>query len=168
MMFRANDYVVYGRMGVCRVSGIEQHDGKNFYALEAMQQRCRVLAPVDGKVPIRAIITKEDADAMIDHIPTLTVTPASGTNTRELTELYRSAILSNDCQKLLELTMSIYEKRKNASAVNKKLSGTDERFWREGEALLFGELSYALGIPAEDVKGYISSRVKAAKPGARK
>lgn len=56
----------------------------------------------------------------------------------------------------------------NSSAENKKLSGTDERFWREGEALLFGELSYALGIPAEDVKGYISSQVKAAKPGARK
>jgi ribonucleoside-triphosphate reductase len=47
----------------------------------------------------------------------------------------------------------------------KKFGAVDERFMKEGEALLFGELAAALEIPVEEVKGYISQRLTQAAGG---
>ena len=60
-----------------------------------------------------------------------------------------------DCVDLIKLTMSLYVKKKEAEAQKRKFGAVDERFMKEAEELLFGELAAALDIPREDVRGYI-------------
>ncbi len=60
---------------------------------------------------------------------------------------------------LLAMTMSIYAKKQQAIKNRKKLGTIDERFLREGEALLFGELGVSLGIAPEEVPNYIQARI---------
>ena len=57
------------------------------------------------------------------------------------------------------MTKSIYANRRTAEQEKKKFGAVDERFMKEGEALLFGELAVALELPLERVRGYIDDRL---------
>ncbi len=166
MMFQPGDFVVYGRMGVCQVERIEHRkDGQDFYALMPRYQNCSILTPVNGKVFMRPVISREEAERLIDLIPTMEVEPCESKVLRKLTEHYQASIATHDCRDLVELTMSIYAKKKMVEKEKRKFGAVDERFMREGEALLFGELAVALDILVEEVPGYISSRLEAQDEG---
>ena len=158
-MFQPNDYVVYGRSGVCRVEGMKRLDGTDYYLLRSLHQNCRITTPVNGKNAIRAVISKDEANALIDAIPTVKAEVPATNNARELSEKYRASVMPQECRELIELTMSIYAKKKAAQKAKKRLSSTDEAFLKEGEGLLFGELAIALDIPFDEVQNYIKSRL---------
>lgn len=161
-MFQPNDYVVYGRSGVCRVEEVRSVDGQDCYLLRSIHQNCRITTPVNGKNAIRPVMSKEEADALIDTIPAIRAEPLNGGNMRELSERYRASLLAQDSRELIGLTMSIYAKKQAAQRAKKKLNSVDTAFLKEGEGLLFGELSVALGIPFDEVRGYIKNRVDGA------
>ncbi len=158
-MFQTNEYVVFGRYGVCLVEGIEQIDGRDYYCLRTLYQNCLIKTPLSGKTPVRKVISKEQADRLIDMIPTIKAKPLNCSHTKELNEKYRSSASSQDCRDLIELIMSIYAKKQELQKARKKLSSADEAYWKEGEGRFFGELSIALGIPYDEVQSYIHSRL---------
>lgn len=158
-MVQAKEYVVYGRTGICLLEGTEQINGQDYYCLRSLYQDCRIKTPVNGKIPIRKVISREQANALIDMIPTISAEPINGSNTRELNEKYKELVSSQDCRDLIELTMSIYAKRREAQKAKKKLNGTDEAYWKRAEGMLFGELAIALDIPYDEVKSYIRNRL---------
>lgn len=160
-MFEVGDMIVYGRTGVCRVEGIEENKGQKFYALMPLYQSCSILTPVEGKVFMRPVISKAEAEELIDALPNLEAEPCEGKALRELTEHYQASIDSHDCMELATLTKSIYAKKRAAMREKKKFGAVDERFMKEGEALLFGELAVALDISMEEVRGYIGNRLAA-------
>ena len=56
---------------------------------------------------------------------------------------------------------SIQAKRRQAEKHNRRLGMVDERFMKQAEQLLYGELSAALDIPYDEVQPYIASRMEA-------
>ena len=56
--------------------------------------------------------------------------------------------------------MSIYTKQQQAEAKNRRLGLVDERYQKQAERLLYGELAAALDIPFHDVQPYIAKRVE--------
>ena len=78
---------------------------------------------------------------------------------RELTNHYLDSVNTCDAAELLAMTMSIYAKKQLAINNRKKLGAIDERFLREGESLLFGELGVSLSIAPEEVPNYIRTRL---------
>lgn len=159
-MFQPGDLIAYGRTGVCRVERIEKERGQRYYVLSPLYQNCSILTPVEGKVFMRPILTREEADALIDLIPSMEVQPVESRAIRELTDRYQASIATHDVKDLVELTMSIYAKRQKAARDRKKFGAVDERFLKEGETLLFGELAASLDIPLEEVQGYIRTRLE--------
>ncbi len=166
-MYQPGDLVVYGRTGVCRVEGIRREKGQDYYALKPLYQTCDILTPVEGKVFIRPVLTRQEAEALIDCIPEMEVEVCEGKPLRELTEHYQAAIATHDCRDLIELTMATYTKKKTAEKEKRKFGAVDERFMKEGEALLFGELAVALDVPVEEVPKYIGQRLKKVKAAAK-
>ena len=162
-MFQPGELIFYGRTGVCRVERIEELEGQQYYRLQPLYQTCTICTPVNGKVFMRSVLTREEADALIDQIPSVCVKPVECHALRELTERYLASINTYDAAELLAMTMSIYAKKQQALRDRKKLGAIDERFLREGEALLFGELAVALGIAPNEVPNYIKMRISARK-----
>lgn len=159
-MYQPGDLVVYGRTGVCRVERIETREGgQKFYALSPLYQSCAILTPVEGKVFMRPVLTRQQAEELIDRIPTLQTAPREGA-VRDLTERYQASIATHDCADLVELLSSIYAKKRTAEKEKRKFGAVDERFMQEGEALLHGELAAVLDIPMEEVPVYIKKRLK--------
>lgn len=168
-MFEVGDLVQYGGMGVCRVRELRsvsaprtQPGGQAqlYYVLQPLYQNCEVSIPVDNKkVLMRPVITREEALALIDAIPDGEAEIYHNSSFQRLAEHYRQSIVSCDCGDLLELTRSLYAKKREAESRKKKLGVIDERFMRRAEELLFGELAVALEIEREAVPDYIAERL---------
>ena len=161
-MYQAGELILYGRTGVCRVEEITTVKQRGadaeqmYYVLKPLYQSCNITIPVGStKVFSRPIISKEEAERVIDAIPTVKPEAYHNRNLNQLREHYRSCMETYDCVDLIKLTMSLYVKKKEAEAQKRKFGAVDERFMKEAEELLFGELAAALDIPREDVRGYI-------------
>ena len=170
-MYQIGALLFYGETGVCRVADIQIRSPgrgepeRSYYVLEPLYQSCTITTPVDNdKVFMRPILTREEANALIDRIPQIKAQGFYSRALRELTDHYQAALKTHDCQAYLELTMSIYAKKQDLEAHKRKVGALDQRFMKRAEDLLFGELAAALGIPREEVPDYIARRVEGQAP----
>ncbi|MEA4814459.1 MAG: CarD family transcriptional regulator [Oscillospiraceae bacterium] len=166
-MYQIGDLILYGNTGVCRVSDIFvrksscSDEGQLCYTLSPLYQDCMISTPVDStKVFMRPIISRKEAEELIDSIPSIRASAYHNRVLRQLAEHYEEAIKSHDCQDLVRLTTSLYDKKREVASEKKKFGAVDERFMKRAEDLLFGELGAALGIPRDKVPDYISSRIE--------
>lgn len=167
-MFQPGELVVYHTTGVCRVEAITKPNlsgadrNKQYYQLKPLHQDGVIYTPVDNpRVSIRPVISRQEAEALIDLIPDLQVEVCRAPTLQALAQHYQEAVHSNNCRDLIEMMMSIYAKRQEAEAQKRHLGLVDERFMKQAERLLHGELSAALGIPFDEVPAYIAARVAA-------
>lgn len=165
-MFQIGDLILYGNTGVCRVDDIKPLDfsaeeGEQlYYILQPLYQTCTISTPVEGgRVFMRPVISRQEAERLIDLIPTVQAEAFQTRALRELNEHYQASISSHSCQDLIEMTMSIYAKKLGVEKSKRKFGSVDERFMKRAEELLFGELGAALGIDRDAVPGYIQKRV---------
>lgn len=167
-MYKAGDMIIYGSTGVCRVKAIttpdfEKDKCRQYYALEPVYQDGVIYTPVDTKVFMRPIITREAADALIDQIPDMETEAYHNSVLRELEEHYNIYLKSHDCGDLLELGRSIYMKKQEILRQHRKFGAVDERFMKRAEDLLYGELAVALEIDKCQVEAYIAERLDGKK-----
>jgi len=165
-MFQPGDLVVYGTTGVCRVESVgcpditEVNRQRQYYQLKPLYQDGVIYTPVENThVSIRPVIARETAESIIDLIPTIQVTAYQAPTLQALTQHYHEAVRNADCRDLMQLIMSIYSKQQQAEAKNRRLGMVDERYWKQAERLLYGELAVALDIPFENVQPYIAQRI---------
>lgn len=166
-MYQVGEWIFYGNVGACqvreiskrKVPGMEQE--RLYYTLQPVSDNCSIAAPVEaGKVFMRPLITREEAERLIAHIPQVEPTIYHNPVLRQLTEHYEALLNTHDCGMLIEMTMSIYAKRQEALEQKRKLGAVDEKFMRRAEDLLFGELAVALDIPKNQVPAYIQARLE--------
>jgi CarD family transcriptional regulator len=166
-MYKINDLVVYGKTGVCRITDIAVPENSQmkkdqlYYVLQPLYESCTIYTPVDTKVFMRPVISAKEADRLIDSIPAMRADAYYNDRLQELVQHYEDALKDQDCACLLELTMSIYAKKKYLQQNSQKFGQTDERYLKQAEHLLCSEFSLALEIPKEDVPAYIEARVEA-------
>lgn len=164
-MFQPGDLIVYGSTGVCRVEAVEQPGltagdrERWYYRLNPLHQDGLIYTPADGKVPMRPVIDRVEAETLVDLIPTIHAKPCQFGTMQSLAQHYQSVVRTHDCRKLLELMMSIYTKRRLAEAQNRRLGMVDEQYRKQAERLLHGELAVALDIPFSEVESHIAARV---------
>ena len=165
MRFAIGDLIIYGETGVCRVADIVEKeflDGKkNCYQLQPIYQSCMIFTPADNEaVFMRPIMTREEADDLLERICSIEPTEITASNPRELSEKYDAVIKSHNCEVLVSFAKSIYAKRERLIATKKKLSAVDERYMKRAEDLLFGEIAASLGIERIEVKETVSAKLK--------
>lgn len=163
MKFAIGDLIIYGETGVCRVEDIlekEFLDGsKECYKLMPVYSSCAIFTPTDNSnVRIRPIVTKSEADEVVNTFRTIDPEIQTASSPRELSEKYDKIIKLHDCNALVELIVSIYKKRDMLVSQKKKLSAIDERFLKKAEDLLFGELAAALNIEKFNVKEFLNTK----------
>lgn len=165
-MYQINDLIMYGSIGVCKVTDITKPDfagsGEKqlYYVLEPLYQSGVIYAPVDNeKVFMRNVISEAEAIELIDTIPEIHTEIYKNASMQQLTKHYQSVIDTHRCLDLLKLTKSIYLKKMDAQEHNRNLGQIDKKFMKRAEDLLFGEFAAALSISKEDVEAYIQNRL---------
>lgn len=161
-MFNIGDLIIYSGEGVCKVEEIGNPviGGKTadrlYYTLSPLYRSGRVLAPVEGKVFMRPVISREDAMALIEAIPATEEEACEERNLRMLTEHYQTRLQQYDPMELVRVIKSVQKKRDLALSRGKKLGQIDERFMHRAEEMLYGELAVALEIEKNQVLNFIT------------
>ncbi|MBQ7759213.1 CarD family transcriptional regulator [Anaerotignum sp.] len=167
-MFQKGEYVIYGNNGICRIEEIGipvgtpmGRSGKEYYTLAPVFGSGSIYAPVDTKVFMRAILTKEQAEHLIEQIPDIQEEEFEGRDVRALSEKYKGCLDTHQCEDLVKLIKTVYIKEKTMVENGKKLAKTEQEFGKLAKELLHREFSMALGIPYEEVEVYITEKVNA-------
>ena len=165
-MIQQGELVVYGSTGVCRVEGIGNPDprdrsGRQYYLLKPLYQDGTIYTPVEGgKVPMRPVMSAAEAEELIAQIPQLNPEVCRERTLQLLSQRYQAMLHSGNSRDLLELTISVCRKRRQAEEQNRRLGMVDERFAKQAERLLFGELAVALNVAPEEVPALIAARLE--------
>ena len=168
-MFQVNDLIVYGNHGVCKVEDVgtlsismaDKH--KQYYTLRPVYQREAVIyAPVDNnKTIMRFVLSKEEVENLIQDIPN--IESAWVGNERERETQYRTALQTCDCRELVKIIKTLYHRKKSRIQDGKKVTVVDEKYFRQAEEQLYGELAFALEMPKDEVGAYIADSIEQKK-----
>lgn len=164
-MFKKGEYIIYGSSGVCKVMDISTVDmngvpnDKLYYSLEPFNmQGGKIFTPVDTtKTIMRKILTKEEANALIDTIPDIQESWADNDKAREVQ--YKAAIKSCDCREWIKIIKSLYQRKQERLAQGRKITMVEDKYLKMAESCLHTELSIPLGIPVEEMEGFIADRI---------
>ncbi len=160
-MFQVGDLVVYQTEGVCRVAEITTldwiKDGKDrlYYILSSLKNPAsRIYCPVDNdKAAIRKVMTKEEAVELLDAIPQYELLWIENEKQRE--EIYKGAMRSASSKELVRVIKTLYQRRKVRVELGKKMTSTDERYFKAAKTLLYEELAVALDQKEDEMEQYI-------------
>ena len=162
-MYQPGQLIVYGAEGVCRVAAVgplsmrDAQDGVNYYTLSPLYRSGTIYVPVDAALHTRPVMSREDAQRLIAHIPDVAPKLCESNNPRLLNEHYQALLKSDDCVDRVRLIRAVYAKGRAAAKKGKRLGQVDERSMKRAEDILHGELDVALNIPVDGVKDYISN-----------
>ncbi len=165
-MFEKGTCIVYGNTGVCRVEEIGPIHGisgsdpeKVYYRLKPVRTGGTIYAPVDTKVFMRRVMTRQEADELIRQMPSISEEVCSSKDQRILNEHYKASLRTHSCEELVRLIKSVYAKNRRLIQKGKKVGKTDVEYRKKAEALLYDELSVSLEVPFEKVKAYVQAQV---------
>ena len=159
--YAAGALLIYGRTGVCRVESLtetKRSDGtrQSCYVLQPLYQSYCITIPVDSQaVFIRMPVSATEARALIDALPAREAEPYYNRNINQLRDHYRGQLERCSCEDLALFVLSLYRKRREVLASGKKFGAVDERFLKEAEDLLCGELGAALNIGREEARALL-------------
>ena len=160
-MFAVDELVVYGGEGVCRVAQIGPSTvpgadkTKLYYTLLPLYRTGQVLTPVDARVLMRPILTRTEAQALIGALAQQEPDAIPAGNPRQLKDHYQAVVTSYDCGALARLIRGVALRRRSALEQGKKPSQMDERYLKQAEDRLYGELGAALGLARDRVAYHI-------------
>ncbi len=165
-LFKVGDYIVHGRNGVCKVMDIIHIDisgaDKNqlYYTLIPMKSEdSKIFYPVDSdRIVMRSVLTKEEAENIMSEIKD--IEPMWIDNEKKREAQYKEAISSCDCEKLICIIKTLYERNTERIAQGKRITYVDDRYLKEAKRNLHDEFSIALGIDREEVEKYIREHIE--------
>lgn len=165
-MYEVGDYIVYGTNGVCMVGAVGKIDSsimdnkRIYYTLIPFYSKSgKIYVPADSdKVEMRKILTKEEALAIVDEIDEIDELGITDEKTREMQ--YKEAFQTHDCHEYVRIIKTIYSREQERIAEKKRLTATDERYYKMAEDYLFGELGVALSKDRNEVKNTIMEKIK--------
>ena len=155
-MFQTGDYLVYGLEGVCRVtavgpvrlSGVPRD--KLYYTLAPFGRQDAIYIPVDSPVFMRAPLTCEELEALLEALPGLELCPDLPADAKQLAPYYQEIIQSHDLRRVLQLYKTLLCKQRQLTGSRRTLSVTDMRFFKQAETMLCGEFAFVLDMPYAD------------------
>lgn len=165
-MFQVNDYVIYGKNGVCNIIDIciQPFEGadKNteYYVLKPVNSKgSTIYTPVENnKVVMRNIMTREEAMDLIHKVADMD--PISVENDKYREAQYRNSMMTGDSEELIKIIKTIFIRKQKSIEAGKKMSATDEKYLRQAEDSLYGELSYTFELSEDEVKDYFIEQVR--------
>lgn len=165
-MFKVGDNIIHSGSGACRVEKIGPLNtgvkGREYYTLLPYYIKgSSVYTPVDSdKVIMRPVMTKKEIMDLIDDIKNIDTILVKDEKKRE--ETYKKAIRSCDARELVKIIKTIYLRKRDRIAEGKKITNSDEKYYRIAEDNLYGEVAIALSMTKEEAKKFVEKKVEEA------
>ena len=160
-MYSVGEKIIYGENGVCTVAKVAPLDSssasdKLFYHLEPLIGTGVYFAPVDSGAFMRPVISREEAEALIDAIPSIEPAVCHDNRFNHVDAFYKELFRQHSCEALVAIVKGLRLRMSEKKTKSSRAESTMKR----AKDILHGELSIALGMEVQDVEDYIRGRVE--------
>lgn len=161
MMFSVGDKIVYGENGVCTVEKIEPlgstgaNKGMLYYHLSPLIGSGTYFAPVDSGAYMRLVISREEAEALIDSMPNIEPAICNDNRFNHVDAFYKELFRQHSNEALVAIVKGL----RCRMAQRKSRSSRAEATLKRARDMLHGELSVALDLDLDQVEDYITQRI---------
>lgn len=160
-MYAIGDKIIYGENGVCTVekiaplemSGVSAE--KLYYYLTPLTGTGTYFAPVDSGAYMRPVMSRAEAEALIDAIPGIAPAVCNDSRFNHVDAFYRELFKLHTCEALVSIVKGL----RTRMSERKTKSSRAEATMKRAKDILHGELAVALGMELGDVEDYIASRI---------
>nr|MBQ4320344.1 hypothetical protein [Clostridia bacterium] len=176
-MNKVGEYVMYKNGTICRISDITRQsfggsEEREYYVLDTVSENSSRIylpvEPVDSGIKLRHVLSREEIDSTILEAAAeivkadgdVTASPLWRDSSKERALYFASVTESGDRVMILRLISLLMHRRDSIAKSKKKLCAADERCLASAVKLINEEFSFVLGIPRDDVAGYILNRMK--------
>ena len=161
-MWKKDELVVHESAGVCRVTDIQMMNRpqREYYVLSPLYDKNSTFyIPTDStQNPLRPVMTREQALALIEQIPGMTELRFASINDEKACAA--DILSSGDQLRLAQLTKTMHQlQQRRGRTKSKNAYATDRGILRQAERLLFGELAVSLEMPVDSVSDFIAQQL---------
>lgn len=163
-MYKIGEYVIKANTGICRIEEIVQlaREGstvKEYYVLYPKDdRRSKMYVPVDAdRTRIRPVMTCSEAEAFIRCVGDIEALLIINEKQRE--QRYKETLRSNEPEDLVAVLKSLYKRGIARTEMGKKITATDERYFKAAEEALYTELGFALEKTIEEIRGMVLAAI---------
>ncbi len=151
-MYAIGEYLVHPGQGVCRVEDVTE-GAQAVYQLLPVGKRhpVHISFPVANEARLRPVLTRDEAQRIIDEYPTIQVEEFSARNNSLEEEHYKNEMRQGSCRDSVRIVKTFRARIADLSSRNKKPPVAYERILKEARERSCSELAIALGITPEDV-----------------
>ena len=160
-MFLVGDKIIYGENGVCTVSKVAPLDmsgaskEKLYYHLDPLVGTGTYFTPVDSNAYMRPVISRAEAEALIDAIPGIEPAICSDNRFNHVDAFYKDLFKLHSCEALVSIVKGL----RTRMSERKVKSSRAETTMKRAKDMLHGELATALDMDITEVESYIVSRI---------
>ena len=160
-MYAIGDKIIYGENGVCTIekiaplemSGVSAE--KLYYYLTPLTGTGTYFAPVDSGAYMRPVMSRAEAEALIDAIPGIAPAVCNDSRFNHVDAFYRELFKLHTCEALVSIVKGLRARMSERKTKSSRAEATMKR----AKDILHGELAVALGMELGDVEDYIASRI---------
>jgi len=165
--FAVNDYVIYGKSGLCFVKEIKKMRMANgplseYYVLNsATGNAVTIYVPLDNKnlmAKMRRPLTKNEIDEILSSSKGEKITWIDNNNERA--DRFKEITDGDNYRDWLLLASCLHMKKKEKLASNKHLSARDENTLRLLEKLIEEEFCFSLNLERNQISEYIQKKLE--------
>ena len=159
-MFAVGEYVVHPGQGVCQVEDVTEGP-QAIYQLMPVGKRhpMRISFPIANEGRLRPVISRDEANDLIDEVPTIEVERFEARNNSLEEEHYRTEMRQGSCRDSIRIAKTFRIRIDELSARNKKPPVAYERILKEARERCSSELAVALGCTPDDALALIQARM---------
>ena len=95
---------------------------------------------------------------MIDEIPSIEQIGIVEEKLRE--QRYKEYIRSCECRNWIRIMKTLYHRKQERVLQGKKVTATDERYFKMAEDNLYTEFSISLDLPKQEIESYIAAKIE--------
>jgi len=162
-MFQINDYVFYESGGICKIADIQTAPLENmpadrqYYVLQSIHDSNGTsYVPIDSDcVFLRLLMTRQEAEALLDRIPYITVINES--NPKLLRTKYLDAMRTHDPVEWVRGIKTVYLRSTERTSRTMRISETERTLADTAKHYLHTELALALGESEAGMEDYIAA-----------
>ena len=132
-MFSVGDKIVYGENGVCTVAKVAPLDhagtspGKLFYHLEPLIGSGTYYTPVDSGAFMRPVISREEAEALIDAMPSIEPAVCRDNRFNHVDAFYKELFRQHSCEALVAIVKGLRERMNEKKTKSSRAESTMRR-----------------------------------------
>lgn len=158
-MYNVGQFVVHPGQGVCEVEAIVEEPIAVYQLLPIGQRHpMRISYPVASAAKLRPVLSREEAEELIDSYPDMEPDPYRERSGALEEEHFKREIRNGTCADSMRIVKTFRLRIAETRARNKKPPVVYERILKQASQRSLEELSCALDLPVEDVKMLFEKR----------